>query len=344
MIRVGVVGVGKMGLLHSAMVRRLPDADLVGVMDNNIGLKPLLRSMGLSVPFYTSLDSLIEGSRPDALFVCTPHSTHLPIARQGLSRGMHLFIEKPLADSIEASRELLEIGRSVDPVCMVGYTFAYLPIVRRAKEILESGEIGSVRHVEASMVISQVLSAKKGWRYDPSQSGGGVLMNVASHLAYLLYDFFGPARSVTATLRRIHSTKVEDEVEALIDFEGVQARLNSSWSVPGHPASHFQVKIEGALGSLHLTNERVRWTASRAGGEQVEYAAGLGAGVGFDLGGDGFYGEGYYLEDQDFLASIAGRRRPRVGLEAGFHVQEILDAIYRSGSRNAPVSLEAIPS
>src|SRR4051812_9240256 len=95
MIKVAVVGLGKMGLSHLAMIRPHPDVQLVGVCDSSGYVLDVLGKYS-GVPTFTDYKEMLDRARPDAVLLATPTHLHAPMARAALEQGVHLFCEKPL--------------------------------------------------------------------------------------------------------------------------------------------------------------------------------------------------------------------------------------------------------
>ena len=107
-VRVAVVGLGKLGVAHTAVLSMIPNAELVGVSDLAPALGKSVRGMGFLAPFYPSVAQLLAEARPDAVWVCTPPHVHEPVARQCVEAGVAAFVEKPLAHSVESAMKLAD--------------------------------------------------------------------------------------------------------------------------------------------------------------------------------------------------------------------------------------------
>lgn len=333
MTRVAIAGLGKMGLMHAAVVSALPDAQIVAVADPQTQLAAHIRSLGLEAPFFPSLDALLAQTPVDAVMICTPASTHLAAAEACLARGVHVFIEKPLADTLAAAQRMVELAAAAPGVHAVGYMKAHLPLYQHLRGLVQGGALGTVHQVHASVYLSQVFRTPNGWVYDRARSGGGIVINSTCHLLHLLQWFFGDVRGVFARTRSIHSG-VEDAATIILEHaSGVVSSVDTSWSTQGYPVEHTEVHVIGDAGSLTMTDERARLHLTRA---HSEYPQGWTAfhrsqfdRAPLDLSAD-YGGEGYANEDADFLAACAGAGTPLVTWQDGLRVQAIIDAIYRS--------------
>lgn len=333
-VRVAVVGLGKLGLAHTAVLSMVPGVRLVGVNDALPGGGKSLRGMGFLAPFYPTLAGLLAEAKPDAVWVCTPPHAHEPVARQCVDAGVAVFVEKPLAHSVESAERLAELARRPGARVACGYTLAFWPSFAAARSAVASGAIGEVRRGRSSMFLSQVFGPQKGWIADPAKSGGGVVANVSSHLLFVLRWCLGQPASVRGEWKKLHGV-VEDEVKATWRFaNGAEVSFESSWSVAGYPMSETVLELEGDNGTLRVTNESVEldlrearagWSAGRTHVAHPE----LPQPSRFD-----FNGEAYTLEDAAFAAWVAGGEPPPGSTELGLDVQRMMAALYGSCEKN----------
>ncbi len=333
-VRVAVVGLGKLGVAHTAVLSMVPDAELVGFTDLAPALGKSLRGMGFLAPFYPTLGELLAQAKPDAVWVCTPPHVHEPVARQCVEAGAAVFIEKPLAQSVESGERIAELSRRPGAKVSCGYTLAFWPSFAAAQHAIATGAIGDVKGARSSMFLSQVFGPQKGWIVDPSKSGGGVVANISSHLLFVLRWCLGQPVAVKAEWKKLYGV-VEDEVKATFQLaSGAEVTFDTSWSVQGYPMSATTFEVEGSNGTLVVTNESIELDLREA-------RAGWPAGITkvlhpelpqpsrFDLNG-----EAYVLEDAAFTAWVAGGEEPPGTAAIALDVQRMMSAIYASCEKN----------
>jgi NADH dehydrogenase len=331
-VKVGVVGLGKMGVAHTAVLAMIPDCQVVGLVDHHPGLAKSIRGMGHDAPYFKSVDQMIERATPDAVFVLTPQDSHLTVAKLALEAGCAVFVEKPLAHTLADAEALATLAAEKRRPVSCGYTLAYLPVFATAQHALASGAIGTVRQARSSMYLSQVFGPRKGWMYDAHRSGGGVVANISSHLLFLLEWFLGTPVEVRATASRLYS-QVEDELHGMMRLaSGAEVGFDSSWSVPGYPMSAVVIEVEGDNGKMLVSNDGIELDLrSPRGGWPEGYCkvrnADLRQPARYDVNG-----EGYYLEDAAFLRWATGGLAPPTTVEAALRVQRTMDALYRSAA------------
>jgi predicted dehydrogenase len=329
-VRVGIVGLGKMGVAHAAVLAMIPDCEVVGLSDHHGALGKTLRGMGHRAPFFRNAARMIGKTRPDAVFVCTQSNAHYPLARLALEAGCAVFVEKPLAHTLADAEALAKLAAESKLPVACGFTLAYVPIFAAARHALATGAIGAIRQARSSMYLSQTFGPRRGWMYDAARSGGGVVANVSSHLLFLLQWCLGSPVEVRATWNRIFS-QVEDELHGMMRLpSGVEVGFDSSWSVPGYPYSAVVIEVEGENGRLLVSNDALELELTRD-------AAGYSSGTTRIRDGDlpqpaRFHvnSEGYYLEDADFLRWTTGGPAPPITVEAALGVQRLMAALYES--------------
>ena len=344
-LKIAVVGLGKMGLFHSALLRTIAGVRLVAAADSNRGREASMRSMGLNVPFFQSLEELLDERSPEAVLICTPTFAHYKDVQSCLERGVHVLVEKPLAESAVRARELAELAARQRLVHAVGYHLAYSPVFERARDLLTEGVVGEPQAYRAQLQHSEVLGPKHGWMFDRELAGGGLVRNTASHLIFLLEWFFGHPAQLTAKVGSTYSSSIEDTVAASLEYpNGTVGTIDASWSVPGKDILEVQMKVDGTRGSLTVTADDI-WLEL----EEPSLGFGVGrhrlhtsdlavAGV-FDLAPEAS-GAAYYRQDEGFVSDIVNGRQPRTAFDAAASAEEVIDAIYRSADNGEAVSLE----
>ena len=339
-IKTAILGLGKMGIFHSALIKIIPQSELVAVHDINPRLAKYVKNAGIDVTFYPSVDELLDKSQLDAVLICTPPSSHLELAQKSVDRNLHVFAEKPLAESLPSAKKMVELVSGKKLVHSTGFTLAHIPLFKKAKSILEEGALGRIRRFFITVYISQVFSKKKGWFFDKSKSGGGVIIDIASHLLYLVTWYFGLPESVFARTMSFHS-EVEDSGTILMDFKsGLKGSLDANWSVPGYRLSTINIRLEAENGTAEITNDYIKlnlWNdfMDLKKGWTTLHRIDIGSQSQFDLGSEGFFDE-----DNHFVQCCLDGTPSSVSWVDGMHVQTIIDAIYRSADSGEPVSLE----
>ncbi len=341
-----VAGLGKMGIMHSAMLGMVPGGRVAALVDANQKVCEHVRSMGIDAPTFDNLEACIDAVRPEGVVIATPQFTHRALFETCVEREVAVFCEKPLANTLEDARAMARLAaeKASKPVA-VGFMLGHHPLFAQAAGMIADGVLGDVKSFKASCRLSQVFSPKSGWTFTRDQAGGGVLINSGCHLVYVLTMLFGRPRAVCVRGSGVHN-EVEDSMAALIDYpSGVWGMLEVNWSVPGHDLQTHDVEVVGTTGTLEVSNETLRlWLSHKSS----KYRAGwslwprteVDPRADFSLSPD-YCGDEFYLEIRDFVDAVRHGRAPKVGVDQALLVQEILDAMYRSMSDGRPIELAA---
>jgi len=334
-LKVGILGLGKIGLLHATILNRIPEAEIVAVADINAALGATARSMGFHVPFHTSLENMLDAERPDAVYVCTPTFAHFEPVKTCLLRNVHVFVEKPVTQYAETSEELCRLSANSRSITATGYFFRQRRTFRKTKELLDKGVLGAVRSFAATCHHSEVLGPKGGWLFDRKLSGGGVFINPSPHLFDLIRWYFGTPVRLTARTTQLYSPHVEDTGTVTFEFaDGVHGTLDASWSVPNLPILRNTIELRGDNGLMHVSHERIELELVKpfgdlpAGRTVLHESLWPESGV-YDLNPQAG-GEGYFLQDQAFVSACLGRpHRAIVSLQETVESEHLIHEAYR---------------
>lgn len=178
-VRTAVVGVAGIGKTHVRLVQGHADAELVGVCDVST---TALAALETAAPTYTDYTRLLDESRPEAVILATPPASHLPLGRAAAERGIHVFAEKPMAESVAAAQGLIDACAAAGVVLMLGHKKRFVPALARLKELLED-ELGPAQFVIYR--YAHPWRSEKAWFWDEADGGGPLRENVV-HAADVL--------------------------------------------------------------------------------------------------------------------------------------------------------------
>ena len=176
-----------------------------------------------SVEVFSDHKQLLDKPDLDAVAIATPVKAHYPIAKEFLSRGKHVFIEKPLTHSYETALELVNLAEEKQKILMVGHTFEYTAAVNKVKEIVESGELGKVLYISCIRVNLGLF-----------QPDINVIWDLAPHdISIILYILSAAPVSVNSQGKAHFKYGIEDVATTTLNFKnGVIAFIHNSWLDP----------------------------------------------------------------------------------------------------------------
>lgn len=239
-MRVLFCGLGGIGQRHLRNLRFILGDDLdvhafrvrrqMHKLHDNLSIEPEANvEIDYSIVVHTSLHQAIA-IKPDAVFVCNPSSLHTQVALAAAKAGAHIFIEKPVANSMDGLDELLEIVSSNKLVCYVGYNFRFHPGLMRLKSLVEEQYFGNIVSVKAE--IGEYLP---NWHiYEDYRDmyaarkdlGGGVILSQI-HEMDLIYWYFGLPDTIICRGGKLSNLDidVEDTATSLMQYDGMYGRF-----------------------------------------------------------------------------------------------------------------------
>jgi len=253
-LRVAVVGFGKMGLLHSAIISLLRAGSLKAVVDKNRLLCLAASKLMKNVAFFKELDEMLMKQEPDIVYVTTPTTSHFHILSKLIEHGVkYIFVEKPPTVDLKQLLEVIEIlGR--DQIVMSGLQKRYALTFRHAKLMLDSHIIGEPEKVFSSIRSNDIN--KRTTRFD--SLGRGVLLDLGIHLVDLLVWILRAEEVLEASKKNLH-TCVDDVFEAVLrTTNGAIVDFEASWSSPNYRLPETRIEIHGSNGILTVTEDFVK--------------------------------------------------------------------------------------
>jgi predicted dehydrogenase len=227
-----------------------------------------------------SFQDAVEDPAVEAVLLATPNDVHAEQAIACARRGRHVFVEKPLADTVAAGRAMLDACREAGVVLMAGHAFRRLGAARRADELVRAGALGEVVLAEATFSLPGKLGPE-AWRAHRERNPGGPLMQLGIHHVDTLAHWLGPVRHATGRLARVHTdADVDDVAVATLEFaSGALGVVTGSYVSP----HTFAIRLQGTravldyradLGTVWPDATRVDAVSTlTVGGEPVPFAA-----------------------------------------------------------------------
>ena len=181
--------------------------------------------------YYADAEALIAATDVDAIIISTPPPLHEPLAVAAAAAGKHVLVEKPMAATAEACEHMIEAARAAGTLLTVGYNHRYFDALKLVRDVVRSGEIGTLSHVRAYTGHSGLSEFKAPWMYDKKVMGGGALMDNGTHLIDLVRYISGdPTEVFGLATNKVWGLGVEDEGIALMrTVEGATASIEASW-------------------------------------------------------------------------------------------------------------------
>ena len=337
-IKVGVVGCGYWGPNLIRNLGQLPDCQLKVICDASEQRLSHMRRLHPGVATTSRFEDLLNDAELHAVVIATPVRFHYEMAKACLNAGKHVFIEKPMARTVDEAEELVTLADRQGLVIMVGHTFLFSPAVRHMKEIIDGGDIGEVQYISARRLNLGLF-----------QKDINVAWDLAPHDLSIVLHLLEELPVGVSCLGNSHVTRgIEDVTMMYLTFPRNRcALIHNSWL---DPKKVRQMTVVGSqrmivyddtepLEKLKIYDARVEAPPHYDTFAEFTYSY--------------HYGDAYVpcirqeeplkLECQHFLDCIRGECAPIAHGRRGLEVVRILEAAGESlRQQGASVALEAL--
>lgn len=320
-----------MGLLHAGILNSLEDVKITSVTEKESIIASYIKNSLPGINVYDDYEKMLDYENLDLVYITTPISSHLPIALSCIKNKVNFFIEKPLTINLEEAWKICSLLKNSNLIHSVGYNRRFIDTFSKVKYFLDANVLGDIINIKSSMYVSNIFSKSSGWRSKKNQSGGGVLLDLGSHLVDLLLWYFGPIKSVSGEIKSIYSSEVEDFAHMNIEFSNkITGDLKTSWSIKGFRLPEINLEIIGTNGYLQVSEDFIKIDLK----EQVKelenkstiiYKQSLNNGVPIDIGGPE-----YTREDIHMVDCVKQKKQCLVNVFEASKTQSVIESMYRA--------------
>lgn len=255
-MRLLILGTGSMATNHARHFTAIDGVTLAGAVDV-LDTRVQAFCTGHNIPKgFTSLDEAIAWGEFDAAANVTPDSEHHPTTMKLIAAGKHVFCEKPLATNYEDAYAMTEAAAEAGVVAMVNLSYRNVPEIQRARQLVLAGELGGIKHVEASYLQSWLVGLHWGdwrtedrwlWRLSEGHGSKGVLGDVGIHI--LDFASYGAGTDVANLFCRLKT------------FHKADGDRIGDYTLDANDSFVMNVEFaNGALGTVHAS----RWATGYA--------------------------------------------------------------------------------
>jgi len=336
MLKVAIVGCGKIADSHASQIQRIPGCEIVGTCDREELMAKQLAERFHVKRFYDSLDALLRQGRPDVVHITTPPQSHFEIGRQCLEAGCHIYVEKPFAIDATETEKLIALAERAGLRLTVGTDEQFSEVARRMRRLVDDGYLGGLPvHIESiwcydlgdGAYTKALLGEKQHWaRTLP----GGLLHNTISHGMAKIAEYL-PGESpqviaygfVSPFLKRLGENEIIDELRVILQGEGGTTAY-FTFSSQMRPSLH-EFRLYGPKNGLEFDEDQ-QWLIKLRGNRYKSYAE-------------------KFLPQTSFAKQYWGSffRNARLFLARDFHMnsgkKHLIEAFYRSITEGAPVPI-----
>jgi predicted dehydrogenase len=260
-IGVAVIGAGMAGRAHAAAYRiaptlyrsTLPDLRFVSIGDVSPGLGSLAARRFGYERNDTSWQAIAEDPDINVLSVVVANFLHREMVEGLVAAGKHVLCEKPLSDNLEDARAMADLARSANTVVRIGFTFRRAPGVAALRELVTSGALGRILHVDGRYWCDYASDpmGPMSWRYKGAP-GSGALADIGSHVAYLVEFLGGDVQEVSGG--RFATAITERPVPLGTVVGHGQAAVSDTYeAVENDDYASFSARLEQGVGVVQVS-------------------------------------------------------------------------------------------
>jgi predicted dehydrogenase len=267
MLRIGIVGYGKMGKLRQDRMERLGRGRVVAVCD------PYARpnELGDGIRVYQSWQDLVTQPDLDAVFIATANAYNPPVTMAAMEAGKHVFCEKPPTLTSDQMVEVVRVEERTGQKLMYGFNHRHHGAVKHIRGLINSNQFGRILWMRGRYGKSVDADFLSSWRANKELSGGGIMIDQGIHMLDLMLYFGGPFDEVQAMVSSLywHQPGIEDNVFANFrnSKTGLVASLHSTMTQWRHLFS-----LEVFLECGYMVLNGLKTSSNSYGQEQLSVA------------------------------------------------------------------------
>jgi 1,5-anhydro-D-fructose reductase (1,5-anhydro-D-mannitol-forming) len=330
MLKIGIIGFGKMGQIREQAVLHSEHARISIVYDTG--------DLTTEYKIAGSVNEIIEDADIDAIFICTPNYLNKDLTIRSLSAGKHVFCEKPPAFTAKDVEDIQRVELKSGKVLMYGFNHRHHNSIKHMKELIDSSDFGKVLWMRGRYGKSVDETYYKTWRAKRELAGGGILIDQGIHMLDLFLHLGGSFDSVQAVVSNLYwNLDVEDNVFATLQNTktGMVANLHSTMTQWRHLFS-----LEIFLEKGYMTINGLKTSSNSYGDEILSIAknrSSAPAATWEDEERITYHEDkSWDSEVEEFFSAIIEKRIVRIGhSEDALQLMKLVDKIYNTNKEIA---------
>ena len=322
MIRAAVIGVGSMGKNHARIYNDMEDVDLVAVSDVDGELAKKVASR-YKTKSYSEYGDLLAEEELDLVSIAVPTKLHHQVASDAMERGLHVLLEKPIADTLPKAQEIVQRAQEHGLKLMVGHVERFNPAVTELKRRLDEDQLGK----------SFQIHVRRLGPFPHRVRDVGVVIDLATHDLDVMYHLTEAdvVRVYAETEQEIH-THHEDSLSGLLRFDnGVVGVLDVNWLTPTKVRELYVTGEKGMFVVNYLTQDLYLYENEYVDSDWDRLGMLKGVGEGNMIKLRIKKREPLYIEIESFVQAIMEHAQPQVTGEDGMRALALAQALVESG-------------
>jgi phthalate 4,5-cis-dihydrodiol dehydrogenase len=318
MIRAGIIGAGGISDSYMSAAEKLSDFQITCMADIvTEKIERFVEKYGINS--YKDYEEMIDSENLDAVIIALPHGLHKDIVIHCCKRKLHVLVEKPMAVSTEECEEMIEAAKENNIKLMVGHIQRYFSENIKAKEIIQSGELGKLTMIVDIRNNNYFISDRPGWFFNPKMSGGGIFMNYGAHsLDKIMWLTNSKVKNITGRIGYYaERMSVEGNAQAMVELESGITAVISQCGYKGEIRNETCIYMTN--GTIKLCTGKGLYINKGSGYEEVLVSK-----------------EGSPFERQlvSFLKAIKENKEPEITGQYGRDIIAAIEELYCCSSTN----------
>jgi len=336
LIRVGIVGLGRMGKLHLANALRIKGVNVVSAADKSE--KNLRFAQKYHIKTYDDYTRMIDAEKLDAVVISVPNFTKMESVFYAAENKLDIFLDKPLSRNFAEAQEIARKVNKENTRLMVGVNYRYFDCVQKLKSILDEGKVGDVVIATSELIMNGpfthplIPTPVPDWWLDRKMAGGGALLDLGYHLIDIFSWMFPCLIVKYSSLEYRFNLSVEDTAIVVLRSEKTSTTciINVGWfSQMIFPEFNFRVNVHGTVGydstdryvphnlRLHAVKEGAINIFRKIFGRKMHYLSYT------------YYYSSFYRILELFFEMIKKGAESPIPLDEQLEVMRIIDGIYK---------------
>ena len=343
-VRLASIGAGMIGHVHAEIASGAEECEYVALCDRDPSKAKMAERLGAK--YYRDFREMIEVETLDGVMISLPNEMHEPVGTACAERGLHIFMEKPIAATVEDADKLISSARANHVQLLIGHHRRFNPMMVATRDMVRGGELGEIVgiHVLWCMYKPREYFEVGPWR--KKQGGGPILINTIHEIDNLRFIYGEIGRVYAETSNKIRKFEVEDTVSVSLRFkDGTPASILMSDAAPslwGYECTMgenpFFFHTEGNI--YHYLGTEASLTFP--GMLKVYYADPTKAGWQHPLSTEQLpikSQDPYPEQLRHFCRVIRGEEAPRTSGEDALRTLQVTLAVHESGLTHRPVEV-----
>lgn len=339
MIKVGLIGLGQMGLMHLVNCLHIQGVKVVAVADPSKKALNKAKAFGVNRLYFDYAELIDkEGNDLDAVIISVPNYLHYETVMLSLDHGLNIFAEKPLAVNVKQCKEIERAVQTSGKKFMLGHNLRFVPAVEIIKERIDKGVIGNIEVVTLEEILNGPFSHPRvpapvaEWWFDPQKSGGGVLIDLGYHMIDLFHFFTEEDSKVKfADFSYKYNLPVEEGATIILSTEksSIRGIINVGWYQRSvFPKYNFRAILHGDSGYLSTEDFVPRKIYAHAAKEGLKNLLRRLTGKKLRPLSYTYYWESYYKELTTFFDCIEKDLETPITAMDGLKTMQIIEDAY----------------